>query len=185
VLTFRFPCQAERQYLVWSLQPLFHLHLSHRNHLRRVPAALSGIKTMHGTGTTTTTFRLRTVILLLVFWMRWTVMSRPFAWRPLACLAGVAALLCSLPRMFRPRLGAPASLSLATETFSKSPVLPPDRTSSSHESPSESPPCCRPRADLAPADSARTAPIPRSLPAGPAQNRGLAAAGSVSPTMLE
>jgi hypothetical protein len=66
VLTFRFPCQVELQYLVWSLQPFCHLHLSHWNHLRRVPAALSGIQTMNATGTTTTTFRWHIVILLLV-----------------------------------------------------------------------------------------------------------------------
>ena len=64
VLTFRLPCQAEQQYLVWS-----HLHLSHRNHLRQVPATLSGIQTMNATGMTTTTFRRLAAILLLVFWM--------------------------------------------------------------------------------------------------------------------
>ena len=52
VLTFRFPCQAEQQYLLWS-----HLHLCHQNHLCQVPAALSGIQTMNATGMTTTTFR--------------------------------------------------------------------------------------------------------------------------------
>ena len=37
--------------------------------LRRVPAALSGIQTINATGTTTTTFRRHTVILLLVLWV--------------------------------------------------------------------------------------------------------------------